>query len=142
MNFLANFLPLNGRTSGEISDKLDVLFTPAGYVFSIWGLIYFLLAIWVFRQFLSKHQNSPANKASFPSFGYIIGQLYKHKKSGAYSFRPISVFRLNRLDECCSHRRHFLLPYLYRMGRFWDFQCSLDDPFADCSNNPGLCLCW
>lgn len=68
MNFLANFLPLNGRTSGEISDKLDVLFTPAGYVFSIWGLIYFLLAIWVFRQFLSKHQNSPANKASFPWF--------------------------------------------------------------------------
>jgi translocator protein len=34
MNFLANFLPLNGQTSGEISDKLDVLFTPAGYVFS------------------------------------------------------------------------------------------------------------
>ncbi|WP_289321115.1 tryptophan-rich sensory protein [Peribacillus simplex] len=68
MNFLANFLPLNGRTPGEISDKLDVLFTPAGYVFSIWGLIYFLLAIWVFRQFLSKHQNSPANKASFPWF--------------------------------------------------------------------------
>jgi translocator protein len=45
MNFLANSLPLNGQTSEEISDKLDVLFTPAGYVFSIWGFIYFLLAI-------------------------------------------------------------------------------------------------
>ncbi|MGE7595365.1 TspO/MBR family protein [Peribacillus frigoritolerans] len=70
MNFSANFLPLNGQTSGEISDKLHVVFTPAGYVFSIWGLIYFLLAIWVFRQFLSKHQNSPAYKASFPWFAF------------------------------------------------------------------------
>ncbi|GAB6257845.1 TspO/MBR family protein [Peribacillus sp. N1] len=86
MNFLANYLPLNGQTSGEISDKLDVLFTPAGYVFSIWGLIYFLLAIWVFRQFLSKHQNSPAYKASFPWFAlscvlngaWLLAWHYEH----------------------------------------------------------------
>ncbi|MED4633477.1 tryptophan-rich sensory protein [Peribacillus frigoritolerans] len=86
MNFLANFLPLNGQTSGEISDKLHVVFTPAGYVFSIWGLIYFLLAIWVFRQFLSKHQNSPAYKASFPWFAlscvlngaWLLAWHYEH----------------------------------------------------------------
>ncbi|MEC0342946.1 TspO/MBR family protein [Peribacillus frigoritolerans] len=86
MNFLANSLPLNGQTSGEISDKLDVLFTPAGYVFSIWGLIYFLLAIWVFRQFLSKYKNSPAYKASFPWFAlscvlngaWLLAWHYKH----------------------------------------------------------------
>ncbi|MGE7877747.1 TspO/MBR family protein [Peribacillus muralis] len=68
MNFLANFLPFNGQTSGEVSDKLDVLFTPAGYVFSIWGFIYLLLALWVFRQFTGEHRNSPATKASFPWF--------------------------------------------------------------------------
>ncbi|KRF50025.1 hypothetical protein ASG97_15210 [Bacillus sp. Soil745] len=86
MNFLANFLPLNGQTSGEISDKLHVVFTPAGYVFSIWGLIYFLLSIWVFRQFLSKHQNSPAYKASFPWFAlscvlngaWLLAWHYEH----------------------------------------------------------------
>ena len=86
MNFLANFLPLNGQTSGEISDKLHVVFTPAGYVFSIWGLIYFLLAIWVFRQFLSKHQNSPAYKAAFPWFAlscvlngaWLLAWHYEH----------------------------------------------------------------
>ncbi|WP_394137804.1 hypothetical protein [Cytobacillus oceanisediminis] len=39
VNVLASILPLNGQTTGEISNKLDVLFTPAGYVFSIWGLI-------------------------------------------------------------------------------------------------------
>lgn len=44
INGLANALPLNDRSTGEISDLYPVLFTPAGYVFSIWGLIYLLLA--------------------------------------------------------------------------------------------------
>jgi len=47
INALANMLPLNGQTTGEISNRLPVLFTPAGYVFSIWTLIYVLLIIWV-----------------------------------------------------------------------------------------------
>lgn len=48
-NALANILPLNGQTTGEISNRLPVLFTPAGYVFSIWSLIYLLLIFWVIR---------------------------------------------------------------------------------------------
>jgi hypothetical protein len=40
VNFLANALPLNGLSTGEISDSFPILFVPAGYVFSIWGLIY------------------------------------------------------------------------------------------------------
>ncbi|RLQ93078.1 tryptophan-rich sensory protein [Falsibacillus albus] len=59
INALANILPLNGQTTGEVSNKLDVLFTPAGYVFSIWGLIYFLLGIWVLRG-LPKHRRNAA----------------------------------------------------------------------------------
>lgn len=48
LNALANILPLNGQTTGEISNRLPVMFTPAGYVFSIWSIIYILLAIWIF----------------------------------------------------------------------------------------------
>lgn len=40
VNFLANSLPINGVTTGEVSDQFPILFVPAGYVFSIWGLIY------------------------------------------------------------------------------------------------------
>ena len=40
VNGLANALPLNGLQTGEISDRFDVYFVPAGYVFTIWGLIY------------------------------------------------------------------------------------------------------
>jgi hypothetical protein len=47
VNALANTLPLNGQTTGEISNRLPVLFTPSGYVFSIWSLIYILLAVWI-----------------------------------------------------------------------------------------------
>ncbi len=43
VNFLANALPINGVTTGEVSDGFPILFVPAGYVFSIWGLIYLAL---------------------------------------------------------------------------------------------------
>lgn len=51
VNYLANALPIGGQTTGEVSDKVFTLFTPAGYAFAIWGLIYFLLTVWVIRQF-------------------------------------------------------------------------------------------
>jgi hypothetical protein len=43
VNGLANTLPINGLTTGEVSDQFPILFVPAGYVFSIWGLIYLAL---------------------------------------------------------------------------------------------------
>ena len=39
-NGLASALPINGRTTGQISDSFPLVFVPAGYVFAIWGLIY------------------------------------------------------------------------------------------------------
>lgn len=54
-NALANSLPINGQTTSEISNRLDVPFTPAGYVFSIWGLIYLLLAIWLILAFKNRN---------------------------------------------------------------------------------------
>jgi hypothetical protein len=49
MNTLANILPLNNLNTGEISDRFAIYFVPAGYVFSIWFLIYaglIIFAIW------------------------------------------------------------------------------------------------
>jgi benzodiazapine receptor len=40
VNILASALPLNGQNTGEISDRFQVYFVPAGYVFAIWGVIY------------------------------------------------------------------------------------------------------
>jgi len=53
VNFLANRLPINNRSTGAISNAYPNLFAPAGPAFSIWGLIYLLLAGYVVFQFVS-----------------------------------------------------------------------------------------
>ncbi|MBT2680480.1 tryptophan-rich sensory protein [Bacillus sp. ISL-35] len=68
VNAFANILPINGQTTGEISNRLDVLFTPAGYVFGIWGLIYVLLFIWTIRQFPASRRNLPVYQKSTPLY--------------------------------------------------------------------------
>ncbi|NLB51508.1 MAG: tryptophan-rich sensory protein [Syntrophomonadaceae bacterium] len=50
VNGLANTLPLNGVTTGEVSEAYQNLFAPAGITFVIWGLIYLLLAVYVLYQ--------------------------------------------------------------------------------------------
>jgi hypothetical protein len=44
VNILANAIPINGQTTGEVSNSYPNLFAPAGITFAIWGLIYLLLA--------------------------------------------------------------------------------------------------
>ncbi len=50
LNFLAVALPLNGKSTGELSEKYPNLFVPSGATFSIWGIIYLLLLIFTFYQ--------------------------------------------------------------------------------------------
>jgi len=59
VNGLANALPLNGLNTGEISDRFQVFFVPAGYVFSIWGLIYLGLIAFAVFQALPAQRNNP-----------------------------------------------------------------------------------
>lgn len=47
LNWLSNSLPLNGKTPAELSDQYPNLFVPAGLTFSIWGIIYTWLMVWV-----------------------------------------------------------------------------------------------
>jgi hypothetical protein len=51
VNYLANALPINGRTTGQLSDAYPNLFVPAGITFSIWGIIYMLLGVYCVGQF-------------------------------------------------------------------------------------------
>lgn len=59
MNSIANIIPLNGLKTGEISDNFKVLFVPAGYVFSIWGIIYIGLIAYTIYQTLPKQTANP-----------------------------------------------------------------------------------
>jgi benzodiazapine receptor len=53
---------LNGRTTAAVSDAYLTLVTPAGYVFSIWGVIYLLLGAFVVFQVLPNQKDQPYQK--------------------------------------------------------------------------------
>ncbi|HEX6271122.1 MAG TPA: hypothetical protein VFZ43_12860 [Anaerolineales bacterium] len=59
VNILASALPLNGQNTGEISDRFRVYFVPAGYVFSIWGIIYLGWIAFILFQFRTSQKDSP-----------------------------------------------------------------------------------
>ena len=63
VNYLSNALPINGRTPGEISDSFPVRFTPAGYVFSIWSIIYLGLIAYAIYQALPSQRPNPRLRA-------------------------------------------------------------------------------
>ncbi|HVF25540.1 MAG TPA: hypothetical protein VNA23_06600 [Anaerolineales bacterium] len=68
VNVLATTLPLNGQNTGEISDRFKVLFVPAGYVFSIWGVIYLGWIAFIIFQF----QASQKKSARLRNLGYLF----------------------------------------------------------------------
>ena len=74
VNILASTLPLNGQNTGEISDRFPVYFVPAGYVFSIWGLIYLGWIAFMLFQFQASQKESPRLRR----LGYLfaIGNVF------------------------------------------------------------------
>ncbi|MBK6929745.1 MAG: tryptophan-rich sensory protein [Saprospirales bacterium] len=59
MNYLATALPIAGRTPADVSDMFPTLFTPAGFTFGIWGVIYLLLIGFVLYQARFFNKESP-----------------------------------------------------------------------------------
>lgn len=66
MNYLANALPLNNKTTGELSDSFPNLFVPAGITFSIWGVIYLLIILFSVVQFF------PSNADTVNKIGWLF----------------------------------------------------------------------
>ncbi len=68
VNVLAVALPLNGQNTSAISDRFKVYFVPAGYVFSIWGIIYIGWIAFAVYQALPAQKESPRLR----SLGYLF----------------------------------------------------------------------
>ena len=73
VNALANALPLNGKTTAEISDSYPTLIAPAGYVFSIWGIIYALLLVFTIYQALPSQRGKPFLQQI--GYFFVLGSL-------------------------------------------------------------------
>jgi benzodiazapine receptor len=74
VNAAANALPLNGKTTGEISDSIPTLFTPAGYVFSIWSVIY--LGLLIFAWYQSQRAQRTADFQERIGYWFFIGCVF------------------------------------------------------------------
>lgn len=72
LNYLSIALPLGGMTTQELSDKYANPFTPIGFTFSIWSVIYTLLLIFsilpLVNYFRGKTQK---NKLIEKNIGYL-----------------------------------------------------------------------
>jgi benzodiazapine receptor len=76
VNGLANALPFNGQTTGEISDRFQVYFVPAGYVFSIWGVIYLgLLAFAVYQALPAQRDNPRLRRIGYLFAGSCLANI-------------------------------------------------------------------
>ena len=57
-NYWSNTGAINGNTVGGLSDKYVNLFTPAGYAFVIWGIIFLGLLVLTINQLVLAFKNS------------------------------------------------------------------------------------
>jgi hypothetical protein len=68
INGMANAVKFNGVTTAEVSDRFQVYFVPAGYVFAIWGIIYLGLVAFAIYQALPSQRTNPR----LQRIGYIF----------------------------------------------------------------------
>lgn len=67
-NSLSEAIPINGVTSAQVSAKYQTLFTPAGYVFAIWGVIYIGWLAYAIYPYLNRKQDHTWMLPAFPYF--------------------------------------------------------------------------
>ncbi|MFW6001642.1 MAG: hypothetical protein ACOCQE_04645 [Halanaerobium sp.] len=126
VNFLANYLPINGLNTGEVSANYNNPFTPAGFTFSIWGLIYLLLIIFTVYQFTG----SGKIKEKFSTGPYLIAASAANISwifLWHYQYIYLSMFVILLLPL-------FLFPIFKRVNSFNDYSraeyISIKLPFS------------
>ncbi len=65
---------LNGQNTADISAAHPTLVTPAGFTFSIWGVIYVLLFVFILFQLLPRHRQDSFN--SQVSYLFILSSIF------------------------------------------------------------------
>ena len=91
VNGLANALPLNGKTTGEISDNIPTLFTPAGYVFSIWSVIY--LGLLAFALYQGRRSQATAEFQERIGYWFFVSCIFNSAWIVAWHYEqfPLSL---------------------------------------------------
>jgi hypothetical protein len=72
VNTLAVTLPINNKTTQQLSDQYPNLYVPAGLTFSIWGEIYILQAILAVYQVIVTLKKDEEGLSAFKKIGYLF----------------------------------------------------------------------
>ena len=72
VNGLANALPIGGVTTGALSDIYPNLFVPAGFTFSVWGVIYLLLGLFTIYQLIAAFGQNEERSAFIQRIGVLF----------------------------------------------------------------------
>src|SRR5690606_25662535 len=89
VNYFSQTLQLNNNTIGSLSQEYRNLFTPEGYAFSIWGLIFLALLVYsgyqVYVAFFSNLDDDFIINtgpwfaiANFANAGWVVGWVYEY----------------------------------------------------------------
>ncbi len=72
VNALSTLLPINGKDPGEISDQYPNLFVPSGLTFSVWGVIYILLGLFVIYGLVAAFRKSSGQEGFIGRIGILF----------------------------------------------------------------------
>jgi hypothetical protein len=86
LTYWSRIQPFNGQTMGYVSGKYPTLLTPAGYAFSIWGIIFLALAAYAVWQLLPAQRTSvlpdavaqPLTLANVATAVWVVLFAYEH----------------------------------------------------------------
>ena len=69
---------LVGDNVGNVADSNDTLIQPAGYAFSIWGLIYISLFAWIIRMFFIKNARNMIHLSLqwLPVMNFVLNSIW------------------------------------------------------------------
>lgn len=89
-SYLLDFFPV-GKSIPEITDEYDSLFRPAGYTFSIWGIIYIALLVYCIYQLKPSQAGHLAYERlnKYVRFNAIMGIAWQI--SYRYDWIPVSA---------------------------------------------------
>lgn len=127
VNYLANALPINDKTTGQLSNQYPNLFVPAPITFSIWGVIYLLLLWFCIKQSKSlfSSQADPATAETVSVIGprfiatCILNMVWIfawHYEYIAFSVFIMVLFLAQLIN--LNARLDTLTPYLAKASRF------------------------
>ncbi len=133
-NTMAIVLPLNGKTTNQLSDQYPNLFVPAGITFSIWSVIYLLLILFTIYQFTayssSGKQKGAVNVVNKMGLLFLISCLANSLWIFSWHYEKVllSVFiMLSLLISLIAINGRF---GIYASGQGWRHNLFVQVPFS------------